>query len=108
MSHPIFFTCNFSLSEIKLQTARSANKRQTLKNENSNRKNTELPTSQRKKIKEEQKLDINHYKRRQRANSAEKWGKKIVACVVLFSFFFFANHMVKVDGENGEKPMICR
>jgi len=60
-----------------------------LKNENSNRKNTKLPTSQRKKIKEEQKLDINHYKRRQRANSAEKWGKKIVACVVLFSIFFF-------------------
>jgi len=29
------------------------------------------------------------YKRRQRANSAEKWGKKIVACVVLFSIFFF-------------------
>jgi len=64
--------------------------------------------AKRKKIKEEQKLDINHYKRRQRANSAEKWGKKIVACVVLFSIFFFANHMVKVDGENGEKPMICR
>jgi len=45
--------------------------------------------AKRKKIKEEQKLDINHYKRRQRANSAEKWGKKIVACVVLFSIFFF-------------------
>jgi len=51
MSHPLFFTCNFSLSEIKLQTALSANKRQTLKNENSNRKNTELPTSQEEKNK---------------------------------------------------------
>lgn len=46
--------------------------------------NTELPTSREEnkkkyKKKEEQKLDINHYKRRQRANVARKWEEKKLA-----------------------------